>query len=127
MKNLYEILENINIESSDKVRYDDFVSMLEEQMPGYKIDMWDMDEFGNDLTSSVAEYIIDEALDGATDIQYEEWHTDNEDAYYAFVASKTEDSKDKIIKNLTDEVFDLKQTINKLSNQMIELLSAKGK
>lgn len=126
MKNLYEILENINISSSDKLIENDFIDLIAKQMPGYTIEIWDMDEFGNELTDSVANYIIDESKDGKTDIQYAEWNTDNEDAYYAVVASKTEDPKDKIIKNLTDEVFDLKQTINKLSNQMIELLSAKG-
>ena len=88
MKDLYEVLENINIESSDKVIYDDFIEMLKEKMPGYEIDIWDMDEFGNELTASVADYIIEEAQDGKTDIQYAEWHTDNEDAYYAVVASK---------------------------------------
>jgi hypothetical protein len=80
-----------------------------------------MDEYGNELTQSVADTIISFVQDGETDIQYGEWHTDNEDAYYAILASKTEDLKDKIIKNLTDEVFDLKQTINKLSNQIIEM------
>lgn len=126
MKNLYEILENINISSSDKLIENDFIDLIAEQMPGYTIEVWDMDEFGNELTAVISNYIISESKDGKTDIQYAEWHTDNEDAYYAVVASKTEDPKDKIIKNLTDEVFDLKQTINKLSNQMIELLSAKG-
>lgn len=88
MKKLYEILENISIESSDKLIENDFIDLIAEQMPGYTIEVWDMDEFGNELTDSVANYIIDESKDGKTDIQYAEWNTDNMDAYYAVVASK---------------------------------------
>ena len=88
MKTLYEILENISIESSDKLIEDDFIDLIAEKMPGYAIEVWDMDEFGNDLTAVIANYIIDEAQDGKTDIQYAEWNTDNMDAYYAVVASK---------------------------------------
>lgn len=88
MKNLYEILENINISSSDKLIENDFIDLIAEQMPEYTIEIWDMDEFGNELTDSVANYIIDESEDGKTDIQYAEWNTDNMDAYYAVVASK---------------------------------------
>ena len=120
MIDLYKVLENINIGSNDKLIENDFIDLISEQMPGYTIEIWDMDEFGNELTDSIANYIIDESKDGKTDIQYAEWNTDNMDAYYAVVASKTEDPKDKIIKNLTDEVFDLKQIINKLSNKTIE-------
>ena len=120
MIDLYKVLENINIGSNDKLIENDFIDLISEQMPGYTIEIWDMDEFGNELTDSIANYIIDESKDGQTDIQYAEWNTDNMDAYYAVVASKTEDPKDKIIKNLTDEVFDLKQIINKLSNKTIE-------
>lgn len=88
MKDLNEILENINIESSDKLIENDFIDLIAEQMAGYAIEIWDMDEYGNELTAVVSNYIIAEAQDGKTDIQYAEWHTDNEDAYYAIVASK---------------------------------------
>ncbi len=88
MKDLYQVLENINIESSDKLIENDFMDLIAEQMPEYAIEVWDMDEFGNELTAVVANYIISETQDGATDIQYAEWHTDNMDAYYAVVASK---------------------------------------
>lgn len=54
MKTLYEILENISIESSDKLIEDDFIDLIAEKMPGYAIEVWDMDEFGNDLTAVVA-------------------------------------------------------------------------
>lgn len=88
MKYLNEILENINIESSDKLIEQDFIDLIAEQMPDYTIEVWDMDEYGNELTDSVANYIIDESKDGKTDIQYAEWNTDNMDAYYCIVASK---------------------------------------
>jgi hypothetical protein len=88
MKTLYEILENISIESSDKLIENDFIDLIAEKMPGYSIEIWNMDEFGNDLTAVIANYIIDEAQNGKTDIQYAEWNTDNMDAYYAVVASK---------------------------------------
>lgn len=88
MKNLNEILENINIESSDKLIEKDFVDLIAKQMTGYTIETWDMDEYGNELTDSVANYIIDESKDGKTDIQYAEWNTDNMDAYYCIVVSK---------------------------------------
>lgn len=88
MEKLYEILENISIESSDKLIENDFIDLIAEKMPGYAIEVWDMDEFGNELTDSIANYIIDESKDGKTDIQYAEWNTDNMDAYYAVVASK---------------------------------------
>lgn len=88
MKDLNEILENINIESSDKLIEKDFVDVVAKQMPDYTIEVWDMDEYGNELTDSVANYIIDESKDGKTDIQYAEWNTDNMDAYYCIVVSK---------------------------------------
>lgn len=88
MKTLYEILENISIESSDKLIESDFIDLIAEKMPGYAIEVWDMDEFGNELTAVIANYIIDEAQNGKTDIQYAEWNTDNMDTYYAVVASK---------------------------------------
>lgn len=88
MKHLFKVLENINIESSDKLIENDFIDLIAEQMPDYTIEVWDMDEYGNELTDSVANYIIDESKDGKTDIQYAEWNTDNMDAYYCIVASK---------------------------------------
>ena len=88
MKNLYEILENINIGSSNKLIENDFIDLIAEQMPGYAIEIWDMDEFGNELTAVVSNYIISNSKDGKTDIQYAEWNTVCGDAYYAVVASK---------------------------------------
>lgn len=88
MKTLQEVLDSIYCDSSDHINECDFTDDVAEQMPGWAIETWDMDDYNNDLTRSVAQYIADEVKEGRTEIQYGEWCTDNQDCYFAVVATR---------------------------------------
>lgn len=88
MKTLEQVLENISYPDSDHMNEMQLKRDIEKEMQGWTITTWDMDEYGNELTQSVADTIISFVQDGENNIQYEEWHTDNMDAYFAILATK---------------------------------------
>lgn len=88
MKTLEQVLENISYPDSDHMNEMQLKRDIEKEMQGWTIETWDMDEYGTELTKSVADTIISEIQDGKKEIQYEEFCTDNLDAYFAILATK---------------------------------------
>jgi hypothetical protein len=120
MKTLEQILEETNYTYDNCPTVNNFEKEIQAKMPDYKVMAFDMDDEYSAVGDTLAMEIIGKFVE---DMQVQMWNGDDETVYYYVVAIKIKetDSKDKIIKNLTDEVFDLKQTINKLSNQIIEM------
>lgn len=88
MNELQEILDSIDIRSSEDINEGDFADDVSELMPGWAIETWDMDDWGNTLTRSVVDVITDEIKEGRTEIQYGEWHTACKDCYFAVLATR---------------------------------------
>ena len=88
MKELQDVLDTIYVDSSNHISEGDFADDVAEKMPGWAIETWDMDDYNAELTSSVVVFILSEIKEGRTEIQYGEWCTDNQDTYYAVVASR---------------------------------------
>ena len=88
MKTLQEALDSIAILDSAHLGEPDFVDLIAKKMPGWAIEVWDMDEYGNGLTQSVVSVIAEEVKEGRTEIQYGEWCTGVCDAYYAVVTTR---------------------------------------
>lgn len=88
MNDLQEILDSIDIKSSDDICEGDFADIVSEMMPGWAIETWDMDDWGNTLTRSIVDVITSEIKEGRTEIQYGEWHTGCEDCYFAVLATR---------------------------------------
>lgn len=88
MKTLEQVLENISYSDSDHMNEMQLKRDIEKEMQGWTITTWDMDEYGNELTQSVADTIISFVQDGETNIQYGEWNTYTGDAYFAILATK---------------------------------------
>ena len=88
MKTLEQVLENISYASTNNMNENLLQKRIEEEMPDWTITTWDMDDYGNELTQSVADTIISFVQDGETNIQYGEWNTYTGDAYFAILATK---------------------------------------
>ncbi len=84
---LENILENYTIESSADFYEGDFRQMIQDQMPDYDVEVWDMDEFnfGPSVGDTIAATIIGKTVE---DMQTMEWCTDNQDCYMYVVAIK---------------------------------------
>lgn len=84
---LENILENYIVESSAEFYEGKFKRMIEEQMPDYDVEVWDMDEynFGPSVGDTIAATIIGKTVD---DMQTMEWCTNNQDCYMYVVAIK---------------------------------------
>lgn len=88
-------MENLQ-EALDKIFYNDASEFNEQQLlnevkklmrPCYAIECWDCDEYNTNLTASVVDWIADKVKEGHNNIQYGEWCTDLQDAYFCFVAT----------------------------------------
>ena len=85
---LQDVLEGISISDSSNFIEIDFKEQIQEQMPDWNIEVWDADEFNEDLVSVVADHIINEYENGMNNVQHCSWTTNNSDTYYYVVASK---------------------------------------
>lgn len=85
-KSLEDFLDDLS--SYDIQSQKELEDKVKEYYEDYSVESWDMDDWNNTLTQSVADYIIVEAKLGKTDIQYGEFIMGNNDAYFSVVISK---------------------------------------
>lgn len=91
---LETIMQNITYDSINNFSETQLQNKIKEQMPGYEIKTWNLDEYDlpSEIFGSIAEeikYPIDNGKQ-IEDIQYvEEWCTDSCDAYFCILAIKT--------------------------------------
>ena len=87
---LKEILENIPVDQDDP----DFEQMkldIKKQMPGYEIELIDMDDFNSTMEVSwvTADAIGRHAKDGIEEVVAHGWYSDDEELAVMVVAIKT--------------------------------------
>lgn len=92
MKTLEQILEDYSVESYDKFCEDEFIDVIETQMPGYDITVWNMDEpyFGPSVADTITATVEGKFVE---DIQSMSWRTNNQDCYMFAVAIKVKEQK----------------------------------
>lgn len=84
---LNDILESIEVESTEDFRLGDFEEAIQAKCPGYNVEVWDCDDYvGTELVNSVAYHICENR--NAEDIQFGDWCTLSEDAYFFVVIYK---------------------------------------
>lgn len=84
---LDEVLESIEVESAEELRLGDFEDTIKQKCPGYNVEVWDMDDYvGTELINSVAYCLCENRH--AEDIQFGDWCTLSEDAYYYVIIWK---------------------------------------
>lgn len=88
MNKLEDVLNDINYSYENMPSETDLQEEVSKRLPGYEIEVWDMDEWNNSLTDSVVNYIADEVSKGKKEILYAEWCTNDCRAYYCIVALK---------------------------------------
>lgn len=93
---LEEIMENITYDNADEFNELQLQDRIKEQMPGYTIQTWDLDQYQTaEIFGSVVEELkwpVDRGQQ-LEDIQYvEEWCTDSCDAYFCILAYKVKEN-----------------------------------
>ena len=90
---LEKVMDGISYGSADEFNENQLQDRIREQMPGYTIQTWDLDQYQTaQIFGSVIEELKWPVDHGQTieDIQYvEEWCTESEDAYFCILAYKT--------------------------------------
>ena len=90
---LKEILENITVDQEDP-DFDKMESDIREQMPGWEIELCDMDDFHGSMVEAswcTADAIGKYAKDGIEEIVCGAWYSDNEELAVLVVAIKTKE------------------------------------
>lgn len=89
---LEKVMETITYDNADEFNEQQLLERIKEQMPGYTIQTWDLDEYQTaEIFGSVIEELKWPLAQGKQleDIQYvEEWCTDSCDAYFCILAYK---------------------------------------
>lgn len=92
---LEEVMDGISFDNSDEFNENQLQDRIREQMPGYTIQTWDLDQYQTaQIFGSVVEELKWPVDHGKTieDIQYvEEWCTESCDAYFCILAYKTKE------------------------------------
>ena len=90
---LEEVMDTITYDNADEFNEQQLQERIKEQMPGYTIQTWDLDQYQTtEIFGSVIEELKWPITKGKQieDIQYvEEWCTDSCDAYFCILAYKT--------------------------------------
>ncbi len=92
---LKEILQNLIVDQNDP-DFEKMESDIREQMPGYEIELCDMDDFHGSMVEAswcTAEAIGRHAKDGIEDIICNCWYSDDEELAVLVVAIKTKGDK----------------------------------
>lgn len=92
---LEKVMDGISYDSADEFNENQLQDRIREQMPGYTIQTWDLDQYQTaQIFGSVVEELKWPVDHGKIieDIQYvEEWCTDSCDAYFCILAYKTKE------------------------------------
>lgn len=90
---LEKVMDGISYDNADEFNENQLQDRIREQMPGYTIQTWDLDQYQTaQIFGSVIEELKWPVDHGQVieDIQYvEEWCTESEDAYFCILAYKT--------------------------------------
>lgn len=89
MDTLYEALQSIKIKNAEVLYEDELQAKIEAAYEGYKIILFDMDDYsGSELASAVASEIASYADEGyvVEYLQTETWCTEDEDAEFFVLA-----------------------------------------
>ena len=92
---LENVMDGISFDNSDQFNEGQLQELIKKEMPGYEIQTWDLDQYGNAseiFGSAMAEveWYVSRGIK-IEDIQYvEEWCTDSCDAYFCILAIKPE-------------------------------------
>ena len=90
---LEKVMDGISYNNADEFNENQLQDRIREQMPGYTIQTWDLDQYQTaQIFGSVVEELKWPVDHGQVieDIQYvEEWCTESEDAYFCILAYKT--------------------------------------
>ena len=90
---LEKVMDGISYNNADEFNENQLQDRIREQMPGYTIQTWDLDQYQTaEIFGSVVEELKWPVDHGQVieDIQYvEEWCTESEDAYFCILAYKT--------------------------------------
>lgn len=90
---LEKVMDGISYNNADEFNESQLQDRIREQMPGYTIQTWDLDQYqAAEIFGSVVEELKWPVDHGQVieDIQYvEEWCTDACDAYFCILAYKT--------------------------------------
>lgn len=91
---LKDILQNLIVDQDDP-DFEKMESDIREQMPGYEIELCDMDDFDSMVDASwcTAEAIGRHVKDGIEDIICNCWYSDDEELAVLVVAIKTKGDK----------------------------------
>lgn len=90
---LEEVMESIQFDNANEFNETQLQDMIREKMPGYEVQTWDLDQYGNSseiFGSAMAEveYHVSRGHQ-IEDLQYvEEWCTDSCDAYFCILVMK---------------------------------------
>ena len=87
---LEDVLESIEIKDMDELDWDDLKNKIEQGMPGFEIELFDVEDFPGSLEMGcqVAEVINCYAKDGIEEIRTGQWCTLSEDTFVLVVAIK---------------------------------------
>lgn len=92
---LEKVMDGISYDNADEFNENQLQDRIREQMPGYTIQTWDLDQYQTaQIFGSVVEELKWPVDHGQTieDIQYvEEWWTDSCDACFCILAYKTKE------------------------------------
>lgn len=88
MNKLEEVMCNMNYSYEDMPSEGRLQKEVSKRLPGYEIEVWDMDDWNTNLTGSVVNHIADEVNKGKKEILYAEWWTNDIKAFFAIVALK---------------------------------------